>query len=575
MILWDYIDPVAQKPVTYGVDEMASTAGLLTRNGRYYFNRAWPKDLWPQLGRSPFRMALRTASRDEAQRLRPDAERRYYAAVDAARGKEREAKPRPLSEIEAVAIVSRYLAKSNADMDAAHLHEPLPLEIHSEQLENAEYSAAFLADALGKGDLDATAPVAERLLRAEGINADQSSPGYRTMLQLLFRAHKELMLIDAARLRGDFGYRPADPFAIKALSAPVVSQPRTLSDLEDAYRADKSAGWSPSTLSGYRPVFRLLHALLGSNRDVATITRADGRALFTAIQSLPSGLGKVKALRGLSIPDAIERGRKLKLPTLAPKTINSAYTMQLSAVFRWAVAEQWLTANPMTGLSVVDPVDDADKRDPFTHAQLAVLFGATPWKPRNDAPSGKPLRFWGPLIALFHGMRRGEIAQLALADVQHVNGYDVMLVQPGDGKRLKTANARRTLPIHPELRRMGFLSFVARQRAAGHLQLFPGEGPNENGQWGDGMGDWFGRLLKTHKIAGTKLGMHALRHSYQDRLREAGLHETALGAALAGRSSGGVASDYGSGFATATLAEAVAKVQYPGLDLSGLYTDGL
>lgn len=49
---------------------------------------------------------------------------------------------------------------------------------------------------------------------------DPASPGYRTMLQLLARANKELTRIDLARLQGDFGYQPTDPVFRSALTAP-------------------------------------------------------------------------------------------------------------------------------------------------------------------------------------------------------------------------------------------------------------------------------------------------------------------------------------------------------------------
>lgn len=273
------------------------------------------------------------------------------------------------------------------------------------------------------------------------------------------------------------------------------------------------------------------------------------------------------------MPQAVEKAKALKLPTLAPKSINGSYLTFLKSIFRWAVAEQWLPANPMDELSVKDMVAAADKRDPFTMEQLQTIFSGAPWSNRDERPKGKPVLFWGPLLGLFHGMRRGEIAQLQVADIEKIDGFDVILVRGGGGKRLKTQNARRLLPLHPELVRMGFLDFVEVQRSAGHVQLFNGEGPNSRGQWGDGLSDWFQRLVQLRKIEGTKLGMHSLRHNWQDRLREAGLHGSAIGQELAGRSKGGdVSSNYGSGFATATLAEAVAKISYPELDLSHLYS---
>ena len=64
---------------------MSRKSNLIQRNGRWYFNKAYPKDLWAVVGRSPFRMSLNTDALEQAQRLRGHAEQRYWAAVDQAR----------------------------------------------------------------------------------------------------------------------------------------------------------------------------------------------------------------------------------------------------------------------------------------------------------------------------------------------------------------------------------------------------------------------------------------------------------------------------------------------------------
>lgn len=381
--------------------------------------------------------------------------------------------------------------------------------------------------------------------------------------------------MDLARLQGDFGFRPSDPVFLAALSSPAAPK-RTINDLIDAYEREKAPRWSPSTKAAHGPVWRVLRDVLGSSRDVATVTRDDGRQLFETVKALPRGLAKLKTLAGLPVPKAVEQAAKAGLPLIGPKTVNGSYMAFLSSLFGWAVKEQWLQANPVAGLTVADTVDAADKRDPFTTAQLQSIFGAAPWSPRDPAPRGKPLHFWGPLLALFHGLRRGEIAQLNVADVQEVDGVVVLLVRPGqDGQRVKTKASRRMLPIHPELQRMGFLAFVAEQRRARQKQLFPGEAPNSNGQWGDGFSDWFTRLLSARKVTGQRLGMHSFRHNFEDRLRAAGLRGSDIGKALAGRARQGGSDSgetYGSGYAANQLAEALARITYPELDLAHLYT---
>src|SRR3546814_6900576 len=78
-----------------------------------------------------------------------------------------------------------------------------------------------------------------------------------------------------------------------------------------------------------------------------------------------------------------------------------------------------------------------------------------------------------------HGLRRGEIAQLAPQDVKEIEKVWVMRVR---GERLKTINAHRTIPVHPELQRLGVLRFVEQQRQAGTGFRFPLQEPNKREQ---------------------------------------------------------------------------------------------
>ncbi len=556
---------------------MAHKPNLIRRSGRWYFNKAYPKELWPVVGKSPFRMALHTDAYEQAQRMRGHAEQRYWAAVDAARRKLGEVAPRALSEVEAVAIVSRWFLQRNEELDRSHLHQPSP----PESVENVRQELAdverFTSGKLSRSDVEGFAPLAARVLEGEGIKADPASGGYRTMLQLLARANKELGRIDLARLQGNFGYRPADPVFLSALTAPPTAK-RTINDLIEAYEREKGEGWAPPTKAAHGPVWRVLRDVLGSSRDVATLTREDGRRLFETVKALPKGLSKIKALSGLSVLKAVEKGAREGMATIGPKTVNGSYMAFLSSMFGWAVKEQWLQANPVAGLTVVDAVDAADKRDPFSVEQLKVIFRGAPWSPRDPAPRGKPLHYWGPLLALFHGMRRGEIAQLRTADVMQVDGVTVMRVRKDAeaGQRRKTIYARRIIPVHPELQKMGFLAYVAAQRRGGGAELFPGSAPNSNGQWGDSFSDWFTRLVAAHKFTGQRLGLHSFRHNFEDRLRAAGLRGSDIGWALAGRSRQGgndSGDTYGVGYAATQLADALALVTYPGLDLSHLYAD--
>ncbi|MGI4876490.1 MAG: site-specific integrase [Janthinobacterium lividum] len=408
-----------------------------------------------------------------------------------------------------------------------------------------------------------------------GLCLDMATPAFR-------RLCRELLSVDCAVaeliLEHDRGYPVPTPVAPIAIAPQRAAQPtmpvgRTLDALIDAFTKDRieEGTWSTATAASYRPVFRLLRGILGDDTGITAISRDDARRVRQAAQALPSNLGKIKALNGLTIPEAIETGKTLGLSTIGPKTVNDAYLSQCSCLFRWAVLEQWLVTNPFTDLSVSDPVAAADKRDAFTMPQLKTLLATAPWGDRDVTGGGRPVRFWAVPIALFHGMRRAEIMQLRVADVEVWGGVPVMSIR---GKQLKTKNARRIMPIHPEVQRMGFMAFVDQRRESGADLLFPDEGPNPRGQWGDGFSKWFQRLLEPLRFQGTKLGFHSFRHNFQDRLREADLHGTGIAQVLAARAtSGDVSSNYGLGYGSATLTAAIRKIAYPELDPSHLYTD--
>ncbi|QZD88640.1 site-specific integrase [Qipengyuania aurantiaca] len=428
----------------------------------------------------------------------------------------------------------------------------------------AEMLAQYRRELTEEGGGQRAAQIAFKLAKEAGFKGAGGG-----LARLVQRARIASTEVWQRRLVSDYGARPGDPLFEAALDAPQKpseghfedAQGLTLSDLISAYRAAKWAELKRSTQNTYSRVFDTFLALLGDHTKLAAIDRQKAREFFEAVKAIPKGYGKGKRWEGVTLPAAIEMAKREGLPTLSPKTINSNYMGAVAALFRWAEREDLVAKSPFQSLRVKDPVAAKDKRDPFTLAQLATLFAGEPWASGDTSPSGHPSRYWLPLIALFQGMRRGEIAQLQTAAFRMEDGVHVMDVRGS----LKNANAYRTLPVHPELVRLGLLSHVKARKELGMERLFD-SGQDAADKWGDKAGDWFGRLVKAHRFEGKGLGLHALRHSFEDALRRAGLHGTPIGAALAGRKGGDpVAGAYGKGFAARQLAEAIAKVSYPGV----------
>ncbi len=354
-------------------------------------------------------------------------------------------------------------------------------------------------------------------------------------------------------------------------NAPVASgraSLRSIGDLIHAYETDKAPGWSGSSKKAVVPVFRFLRDVF-PGRHLESITREDARHAVKLLKALPLYIGRRKEFNGLTIPQAIELGQKLSLPPIQPKTINDSYLLHIASMFNWACKEQWISSSPFSGLAVHDPVDDAERRDPFTADQLKALFTSGLWASGWQPGREKAGDFWVPLLCLFHGFRNGEAAGLRVEDIGEDGGVPVIHIRAYNGKSLKNKEARGSVPLHPEILRLGFLEYAETKGTEGAVLLFTDGVANKRGQVGAKLGERFSAHVKASGFSGRKLGMHSFRHNFEDRLREAELSErTSL--ALARRSEAGSSSTYGHGLSAKSKAEAMAKIAYPGLDLTHL-----
>src|SRR5206468_1773502 len=142
---------------------------------------------------------------------------------------------------------------------------------------------------------------------------------------------------------------------------------------------------------------------------------------------------------------------------------------------------------------------------------------------------------------------------------------------PDGGKRVKTKAAVRVVPIHPELVRIGLLDHAAKIKEAGHARLFPDLPKAATGYYSDVLQKRFSRFLHRIGAAQDRTSFHSFRHSFRDALREADISTERVRALGGWAGNGGEEEVYGGGFKAATLAAEIAKVCFPGLDLTHLY----
>ncbi|MDB5556410.1 MAG: Site-specific recombinase XerC [Rhizobium sp.] len=143
-------------------------------------------------------------------------------------------------------------------------------------------------------------------------------------------------------------------------------------------------------------------------------------------------------------------------------TISRSYLGFAQALFRFAISNKLLKANPADGVKHAGKAKPGTKMLPYSNAEVARLLShataaETPWKR------------WLPWLAAATGSRIGEMAQLHVSHIDAENGIPIIRITPApDAGTIKNTGSERTVPIHRALIEGGFLIFV-NERGSGPL----------------------------------------------------------------------------------------------------------
>ena len=565
---------------------MAKESGLHRRgkSGKYYYLAYIPpnvRHLIPGGKGGQKWVALDTTDIAEAKRRKRIAavemDQEIQAALRRLRGEED-----VVSEAEAQRLATLWLSRRLEEDE-----EERRLGLDDTGFRKAQEIAEILdiggGHALATGDTALMDDEVEELVREQLLSVPEASASWKRIAFALLKAQKRYAELTLRRQQGDVIETPA-PLAARPDAGGV-----TVQQLIDDYMADPSRNRTPSTEKTYNTIFRALKELFGADTPVSSIHRRNCERIRDILVRLPKNA--TLRFRGLTLEQTADLADRESLERIKPATVN-AYLGNLSSLFKWGIRNWRVERNPAEGLLVNNPVADIDQRSPFSLDQLKAIFNAPLYVGCVDDDSGyaKPGpnvirrgRFWVPLLSLWTGMRLGECCQLHTEDIAEVEGVPCIFISPSaegrdddaDRKRVKTAAGRRFVPVHPELEKIGFLSFVAEARRKGEKRLFPELEADKQGYLSGNFGKWFNdkrRFLGKVGIAGSGVSFHSFRHNYRDALRQIDISLQKV-RALGGwrRDSDGEEARYGKGLTAAVLYEDIKKVSYGGLDLSHLY----
>ena len=210
--------------------------------------------------------------------------------------------------------------------------------------------------------------------------------------------------------------------------------------------------------------------------------------------------------------------------------------------------------NPWRGLDIKAHTESP--RQPWSDESLSKLFSHPIWRERwmpLDKKAGASAAFWIPLLGLYSGARCSELCQLQTYDIKKESGVWMMQIHDGDPtQRIKTNAARRSIPLHDELLRLGFVQYF---ESVTQGSLWPNL-PKREGKAGGYFSQFFGGLRAELGIP-PSMSFHSFRHSARTNLICEGVAESVVDRILGHISTGSVGAKVYTHLSNQKLQEAI------------------
>ena len=407
--------------------------------------------------------------------------------------------------------------------------------------------------------------IVAQILEHEGIELDEDGDAFQELSHYCLRGLIEVFKITTDRHMGRFDTGPEDPlFKATSMQGTPVAQGKVdeaFESLVSKFIEDRGPAWNPTTKAKNKANLKVCMDIIGADTPAKEIDRAAVRRVKETLSNLPPNW--IKKYPDRSLSEVMELAARDEVHPMKPGTVN-AYLGALSSSLSWAADQGYLEANLAAKIRAVDPIRAEDKRDPYAVEHLRTIFDAPIYRGmssrRQWKHSGSTIerdgRFWLPLVALFTGMRLGELVALKVENMGTED--DIRVIEVIEAK---TKAGERKIPVHPELMRCGFLAHV--DGGEPDALVFDVKSAKAYGKF-------YRRFQISLGLTDPKLVFHSFRHNFADALRAAQIEEP-IAKALLGHSDGSVTRIYGRGYPVSVLHEAMDKIQYEGLNLEHLY----
>jgi integrase len=532
-------------------------------NGIYYFRFHVPTKLVARFNCREIVRSLKTRDRQEAERRLTFERVRVYRLIEMTRNLSE------LNQADLEGVAVRYFHAGSRRVEAERLATKIKDGEYQHKLAIRIDIIEMLQSDLKQNRFRHIADNIQEICDSEQIVNEPDTDNYRALGHLTLRAMIQMHELSYARTSGQYDAQPKDPLFLETSSEVVDANPAntphedqvfSVVTIKDKFLEHRKDGLAFHTLRNYKASLSVCCRILGEDAPIKEISKENTRALRDTLVKLPANF--LKRHPTYSIAAMLRAAEEMNHPGMNPATVKY-YLTCLSSMFKYAENEGYIDSNPVSGITVPDPIPGAAKRNPFDTTHLQAIFDAPTykgmrssnfWKQSGDVVE-RDAKYWLPVVALFTGMRLGELIAL---QSQHCLSEDGVFYF--DIKEAKSHAGIRKVPFHPTLIQCGFHNYLDRITES-------------NSVFGDLQGTPYSKHFKRFKnsvgISDPKLVFHSFRHTFTDALRRARVEEP-LAKALLGHSEGSVTGRYGSGYHLSALSEAIDQIEYPDLILDHL-----
>ena len=307
--------------------------------------------------------------------------------------------------------------------------------------------------------------------------------------------------------------------------------------------------------------------------DFSSVTKKEVSRYIDVQTKLPPNRKKSPKYRDLSINEVVDKNLSQK-ETQTPQNINKRLS-KLTVFGNWGVRQGLLINNPFSGMKF-SVKKQPNKREPFTKEELRKILKPETYHSwsinfthpfRKERVSNQMPYYWVFLLGIFSGMRTNEMCQIRVLDIKKVDKIWFMFVEDSEETKVKTENAIRKVPVHPQLIELGFIDYVGTLKKQKKGRVFW-----ELTEDRDGFASHLSRHYNQRVLP--KLGvwkkytkvLYCTRHTFINKLYTERVDENVI-KVLVGHEKGFTMKQYGGEpFTPERLLEEISKVNYSGIN---------